>query len=83
MHFFLISLNKLCYQSEYRLITVEADGVVVVVDCVVVLKGIALFVFQEDAWHMALCKRVVVAVGCQFSSVECLEVVFLLIYLFK
>ena len=74
---------KVAHQSEHGLIAVEADSLIRIEDSVVVLEGIALFVLQEDAGHMACGQRLVIAVGCQVATMQGLEVMLLRIDLLK
>ena len=49
----------------------------------VILEGITILVFQKDTGNMASGKRIVVAVGSQISSVQCIEVMLPFVDLFK
>ena len=55
--------------------------IVVVENSVVVLKGVALLVFEEDTWNMALCEWIVVAIASQLATVESLKVLLITINL--
>lgn len=79
----LILLYKIVHQTEYRLVTIEADCLVGVEDGVVILEGIALLVLEEDAGHVARSERIVVAIGSQFATMQSLEVMLLRIDLLK
>ena len=78
-----IFLNKICHQTENWFVAVELDGLVRIIDGMVVLEGIALLVLQEDARYMTRSKGVMVAIGSQVATMEGGEVLLLRVYLLK
>lgn len=79
----LILFHKVTHKSENGFITVEAHSLVGIEDGMVILEGITILVFQEDAWDMTRGKWIMVAVCSQFSSVQGLKVMLALIDLLK
>ena len=73
----LILFYEVAHQTEYWLVAVEADSLICVEDGVIVLEGVTILIFQEDAGHMSLGKGIMVAVGCQVAAMQGLEVFFL------
>jgi hypothetical protein len=57
-------------QTEYGLVTVKDSVLPVVIDGMVILEGITLLVFQEDARYVAFGKGIVIAVGCQIAAIQ-------------
>ncbi len=66
---FLIPFHKIPNQPENWLVGVELHRLVGVEHSVVILEGIAFLVFEEDARNIAFCKRIMVAVASQFSTI--------------
>ena len=78
-----IFLNKVRYQAEDRLVAIELDGLVRIIDSVIVLEGIALLVLEEDAGYVACGEGVMVAIGSQIASMQGGEVLLPGIYLLE
>ena len=55
--------HEVTHKSEYGFVAVEAHGLIGIEDSVVILEGIAILVFKENAGDMARGKWIVVAVG--------------------
>ncbi len=68
---------------ENRLIAVELDCLVRIIDSMVVLECIALLVLQKDARHMACGIGIMVAIGGQVATMEGGKVFLLCIYLLE
>ena len=70
----LILFYKVTNQSEYRLITIEANGLICIVNGVVIWESSALLILEEDAGHVTLGEGIVIAVGDQFTTIQRLEI---------
>ena len=79
----LILFYKVAHQTEDGFVAVETDRLVGIEDGVIVLEGITLFVLEEYTRHMVCGKGIVVAVGCQVTTMQGIEVMFLCINLLK
>ena len=51
--YLLILAYKVCHNTENWLVRVENGVFPVIIDCMVILEGIAVFVFKEDARNVA------------------------------
>ena len=78
-----IPFYEIGYQTENGFVAVE-DGVLpVIIDGMVILEGITLLVFQEDAGYVAFGKGIMIAVGCQITAVQRLEIMLLIVDLLE
>ena len=68
LKFLLIKFYKVADQTEYWLVTLKANSLIRVEDCVVVLVGITFFVLQKDAGHMSCGKGIMVAIGSKVAT---------------
>ena len=76
-------LYKFLNEIEYRFIAGE-DGVLPgIMDSVVIFVCITMLVHEEDARHIPCGKGVMVTIVGELLSVQCLEVSFFCVYLFK
>ena len=75
----LILLDKIGYEFECWLVTIEYGTLPSVKRCVIELEGITLLVFEEDARNVTLSEGVVVAISCQFTTIERFEIFFVVV----
>ena len=78
-----IPFYEIGHQTKNGFVAVE-DGVLpVVIDGMVIFEGITLLVFQEDAGYVAFSKGIMIAIGCQVTAVQRLEILLLIVDLFE
>ena len=65
-----VTLNKVSHYTKDGFVGAKDGFVVCVVDCVIIFKCVAIFVFKENAWYMSHGKRIMVAISRQLSSVK-------------